>query len=318
MRIWILGLLIGLLPFYSCNDEDDKISEESSANTNPLRVKRITGESQTWGAYELQFHYYPDGRLEQVWRYSNIPYTETRDTMGAFTVKYDGKGYDFKVEDYVVTIKQDSADRLKALYPETYADTIKSMLKKRTLYTAALAEGSYKKTVCRPPLSVWGDYINLTGQTQMVEKDANGNPLIIRCYDDVYKMGGDNGKYDRTVHKYELLYVGKELVEATVYTPDAYSETSWIGVWKIAFNHYSGALIGVESDSYKMRRSANTVVVANPGVNTTYTLNEYGLAVRMENTDGENAVIEYEQGSGNFSELYALPLDRVLGKVWIK
>lgn len=67
-----------------------------------------------------------------------------------------------------------------------------------------------------------------------------------------------------------------------------------------------------------MRRSANTVVIAEPGVNTTYTLNDYGVAVKVENTDGETAIIEYEQGSGNFSELYATPLDKILGKVWVK
>ena len=178
-KIWILGLLFGILPFYSCNDDEAEATEESSiTNNNPFRVKRITGETQAWGAYELQFHYRPDGLLERVWRFGNIPYTETRDTMGTFEIEYDLNEHDFKVIDYVVTIKQDSADNLKVLYPETYADTIKSMLKERTLYSTSLKDGSYKKTTCRPPLSVFGDYINLTGQTQMVENGADGKPLI--------------------------------------------------------------------------------------------------------------------------------------------
>ena len=318
-KIWILGLLIGMLPFYSCNDDEVGATEGSSVtNNNPFRVKRITGETQAWGTYELQFHYRPDGLLERVWRFSNLPYTETRDTMGTFEIEYDVDEHSFKVVDYVVTIQQDSAETLKLLYPETYADTIKGMLLKRTLYTTSLKEGIYSKITCRPPINVWGEYINLTGQTQMVENDASGTPLIIRCYEDAYETGGDNGKYNRMVYKYELTYAGSDLVEATVFTPDSYSATSWTGVWKIAFSHYSGALIGVESDSYKMRRSGNTVVVAEPGVNTTYTLNEYGLAVKIENTDGEIANIDYEAGSGNFSDLYALPLDKILGKVWIK
>ena len=318
-KIWILGLLIGVLPFYSCNDDDTEAMEESSTyNNNPFRVKRITGETKAWGAYELQFNYRPDGLLERVWRFGNIPYTETRDTMGTFEIEYDLNEHDFKVLDYVVTIEQDSADKLKVLYPETYADTIKSMLKERTLYSTSLKDGTYKKTTCRPPLSVFGDYINLAGQTQMVENDADGKPLIVRCYEDMYETGGDNGKYERMVYKYELSYAGSDIVEATVCTPDSYSETSWDRMWKIAFSHYSGVLTGVESDNYKMRRSGNTVVVAEPGVNTTYTLNEYGLAVKIENTDGETANIEYEAGTGNFSDLYALPLDKLLGKVWIK
>ena len=320
VQTWILGIMIGLLPFYSCNDDDDNGTggNETYSNENPFRVKRITGESQNWGQYELQFHYRPDGMLEQVWRFGNIPYTETRDTMGGFSVEYDLDYYHFVVTDYFLSVKEDSINKLKAQYPEHIADTIKARLTRETLYTSTLSEGMYSTTEARPPLDVWGEYINIAAQTLMVENREDGRPLVIRCYDDVPGMGGDNGEYDRTVYKYEFSYVGNELVEATVYTPDSYSETSWTGMWKIAFSHYSGVLTGVESDSYKMRRSGNTVVVAEPGINTTYTLNEYGLAVKMENTKGETATIEYEEGSGNFSELYATPLDHVLGKVWIK
>ena len=320
IRTWILGIVIGLLPFYSCNDEEDNGTNgnETYANESPLRVKRITGERQDWGQYELQFNYRPDGLLEQVWRFGNIPYTETRDTLGEFSVEYDLDYYNIAVIDYFLSVKEDSINKLKAQYPEYIADTIKARLTKKLLYTSTLFEGSYITTEYRPPLDVWGEYINVVSQTLMVENKADGKPLVIRRYEDVPGIGGDNDEYDRTVYKYEFLYVGDELVEAVVYTPDSYSETSWTGVWKIAFSHYSGILTGVESDSYKMRRSGNTVVIAEPGINTTYTLNEYGLAVKMENTDGETATIEYEEGSGNFSELYATPLDHVLGKVWIK
>ena len=67
-----------------------------------------------------------------------------------------------------------------------------------------------------------------------------------------------------------------------------------------------------------MRRDSKQAVIALPGENITYTLNEEGLAIKMETTTGESATIEYETGSGNFSELYATPLDRALGKVWVK
>lgn len=306
MRIWILGILIGLLSFYSCNDDENNSGVEGNGiytNGSPMRVKRIVGENQNWGQYELQFHYRPDGLLEQVWRFGNIPYTETRDTMGGFSVEYDVDYHFFQVIDYVLNIKEDSINVLKALYPEHIADTIKSRLWNRVLFTSILSEGSYAVTKARPPKDVYGDYINVSAQTLMVENREDGKPLVIRCYDDVPGIGGDNSEYERTVHKYEFSYAGDELVEATVYTPDSYSETSWRRLWKLAFCHYSGVLTGVESDSYKMRRSGNTVVVAEPGINTTYTLNDYGLAVKVENTDGETATIEYENGSGNLSDL---------------
>lgn len=83
-------------------------------------------------------------------------------------------------------------------------------------------------------------------------------------------------------------------------------------------SNYAGILVGVDNEGYKMRRGSNKVVVAEPGKNTTYTLNSQGLAVKVETTDGETATIEYENGYGNFAELYATPVDRCLGKIWVQ
>lgn len=109
-----------------------------------------------------------------------------------------------------------------------------------------------------------------------------------------------------------------ETVAVDIYKPDSYNDESWTKTENITFSYYSGMLIGAEGEHYKMRRSGNTVVIAEPGVNTTYRLNEYGLAEKMESTAGDVASIEYEKGIGNFSELYTTPLDRSLGKIWIK
>ena len=320
IRVWILGLLIGLLPFGSCKkDEGDGIeSDVSYKNESPVRVKRIVGENKIWGKYELEFHYRPDGLLEEVWRFSDLPYIGVRDTLGRFSIEYDVDYHAFSAIDYVLTIKEDSVAKLQSLYPETIVDTLKVRLRERVLYSSTLSKGFYTEKKCRPPLDVWGEYINLSSQTQIVEKNQAGEPLVIRCYNDVFGLGGDNEKYERTVSKYEFIYTGNDMVEGIVYCPDTYSETSWTELWKLSFSHYSGVLTGVDSDRYKMRRSSNTVVVAEPGKNTTYTLNDYSLAVKMENTEGETATIEYEEGCGNFSDLYATPLDKVLGKVWVK
>lgn len=320
IQIWILGMVIGLLSFYSCNDDDEDGDDVNGiyVNESPVRVKRITGENKVWGKYELEFNYRSDGLLKEVWRFGNLPYTEKRDTLGHFTAEYDIDYHEFYVIDYVLNIKKDSVDKLKELYPEAIADSIKSRLWKRTLYKTSLSEGFYTMNQARPPKDVWGDYINVASRTLMVENREDGRPLVIRCYEDIPGFGGDNGEYERSVCKYEFIYAGDDIVEGIVSFPDTYSGTSWTPSWKLSFSHYSGILTGVESDSYKMRRSANTVVIAEPGVNTTYTLNDYGVAVKVENTDGETATVEYEQGSGNFSELYATPLDKVLGKVWVK
>lgn len=320
MRIWILGLLIGLLLFGGCKDNEDDREKNSGIykNESPVRVKRIVGENKVWGKYELEFHYRPDGLLERVWRFGDLPHVAIRDTIGHFSIQYDINYHEFKVIDYVLTIKADSVKKLQDLYPETIADTLRKRFLKRELYTTKLSEGFYTVKKCRPPKHVFGDYINLSSQTQIVENNQDGNPLVIRCYNDVYEMGGDNKEYKRTVSKYEFTYTGNEMVEGTVYRPDSQSESSWMELWGLNFSYYSGILTGVDSDNYKMRRGGHTVVVAEPGKNTTYTLNDYGLAIKVESTDGESATIDYEDGSGNFSELYGSPLDRLLGKVWIK
>lgn len=317
MKIWVLGLLIALLSL-SCNNDDEEDNNAIYQNESPVRVKRIVGENKVWGKYELEFLYRPDGLLKQVWRFGDLPYTDVRDTLGYFSVEYDVDYYKFDIVDYVLTIKKDSVDKLQNLYSEAIADTLKNRLRKKTLFSSSLSEGFYTVKRCRPPQDVWGDYINISSQTQMVENDKAGKTLVVRCYNDVFGLGGDNGKYERTVNKYEFSYTGNEMTEGIVYYPDTYSETSWTESWKLNFTHYSGVLTGVDSDKYKMRRGGYKVVLAEPGKNTTYTLNEYGLAIEMENTDGEVATIEYENGSGNFSELYATPLDKILGKVWVK
>ena len=147
---------------------------------------------------------------------------------------------------------------------------------------------------------------------------SNGKPTVIRCYDDVYGVGAENSKFQRTLSKYEFTYEEGAPVSGIRYFPDTDSETSWRKVCEMSFNTYAGIVTGVESDVYRMRRSRNKVVVAEPGKNYIYTLNEEGLAVRLETSDGETAVYEYEQGNGNFYELFVTPLEQVFEKVWVR
>lgn len=157
MKIWILGLLIALLSL-SCNNDDEEDNNAIYQNESPVRVKRIVGENNVWGKYELEFHYRPDGWLKQVWRFGNLPYTTTRDTLGYFSVEYDVDYYKFDIVDYVLTIKKDSVDKLQSQYPEAIADTLKNRLRKKTLFSSSLSEGFYTVKRCRPPQDVWGDH----------------------------------------------------------------------------------------------------------------------------------------------------------------
>lgn len=314
--------LLCLFILAACQDDDEN-QDGNYINTSKMRVKRIVGENAHWGKYELEFTYRADGRLDRVWRIDPTV-TEVRDTVGSFYVEYDVDFHKFQIMDYVLNIDADSVNVLKEAYPESYEDTLRTRRVARMYYSTQLENGQFVARKFRPRQNTGsGDmfntaYVNVSSQTQMLETTASGQPLVIRCYDDVYGTGGENDQYERTVSKYEFTYEGDEMVSGASYKPDSFSETSWTKLKEMSFSHYSGILTGVDADFYKMRRNNTTVVIAEPGRNITYTLNAEGLAVKMETSDGESATIEYENGTGNFSELYATPLERTLGKVWVK
>lgn len=318
-KIILLSLLF-LTALAACKDDDDQ-GENNYWGESKIRVKSIVGENAIWGKYELQFNYFPDGRLENAWRFDQA---DRRDTLGRFVVNYDTDYHLFQILDYVVNIDADSVKVLQDLYPETYKDTLKHRRAIRTLYLVEMENNNWDRWNYRPRRNTGSgtqfnsSYVNVSSQLQRLEKSPEGKPLVIRCNEDVFGDGGENYNYERSIIKYEFTYDGGEMVSGIVAKPDSYSETSWSKLYDISFSSYSGVLTGVDSDRYKMRRSAKKVVIAEPGKNITYTLNDDGLAIKMETSDGETATITYENGSGNFAELYATPLDRVFGKVWVK
>lgn len=303
-------------------DDDDAPQTGAFENKCNIRVKSIVGENRPWGQYELEFHYRPDGRLDRVWRFDR---TENRDTAGYFSVKYDTDSHEFAIYDYVLGIDADSVRVLKKLYPETYKDSLRDRRMSQKLYSVKREKNSWEQRVFRARRNTGSgiqynpSYLNKSGRRQWLERLPGGEgPAVIRCNEEVYGERGENDRFQRTVLKYEFVYEGTERVAGRVYKPDSNSETSWSKCDDILFGSYSGVPVSVDCATYKMRRSARKVVVAEPGRNTVYTLNDEGLAVQIETTDGETATVTYETGSGNFSELYALPLDEVLGKVWVR
>lgn len=299
--------------------EDDTTDPVGYAGRSSKRVKRITGENSVWGKYRLEFNYGSNGTLKNGVRLDE----ETGDTTGVIKVSYDLDYYLLSIVDYVPGIDADSVAVLKKMYPDTWTDTLRTHRTEQTLCSVELKEGKLTKKFSRPRRDPGSGkkynpkYVQVISNTQMPEL-ADGKPVVIRCFDNVFGSGADNVNSERTVSKYEFTYEGGELVSGERYFPDTHSETSWRKVSEMSFSCYSGIVTGVESDTYKMRRSTNRVVVAEPGKTLTYTLDEEGVAIRLETSDGETAAFEYEAGSGNFYELFAMPLERVLGKVWVR
>ena len=316
-----LGSLLLMGALVSCNDDDDTPMAENFGGQG-MRVKSIVGTNKIWGDYELEFNYREDGRIDRVWRFDQ---TAERDTTGYFSVNYDVDIHEFSIYDLVLNIDVDSVKVLEGLYPTTIADTLKKHTTSQLLYSVKREKGEWEQKICRPRRNVGHgskynpSYINVSGQLQRLERVPGTKlPAVIRTNEEVYGEGGENDKSVRTVLKYEFAYDGGNLVSGSTWLPDSFSDTSWSKYYDFNFNTYSGVLVSVDCDSYKMRRSGNKVVVAEPGRNITYTLNERGLAVKIETTDGESATVVYEEGNGNFSELYAMPLDEALGKVWVR
>lgn len=306
----------------ACDDDDD--------NTNIIdkgvnsRVKRIVGENESWGKYELEFNYHPDGRLDRVWRLDGDEGVSVPDTLGYFVAKYDIDYQSFEVYDLVVNIAADSIAKLKELYPGTYEDTLRHRRAGRLLYKTVLEDNHFKANKYRPRrnnkpgTSLNSSYMNVSAETQIAEINSKGDVVVVRCNSDKYKTGGYNDKYTRTVYKYEFSYEDDVMTSVVWSKPDTYNDSSWGKIDEFVCSHYSTFLTSIDSEKYKMRRSANKIVIAEPGKNTTYILNDKNLAVEMTTSDGETAKIEYEDGRGNFSTLYATPLDRALGKVWLR
>lgn len=323
MRKLILLSLMFCAAFVACSDDDDSDAPAYAGSGVNQRVKRISGEYSAWGKFQLEFSYENDGRLKEGWRVN----PETGDTTGRVTVEYDLDVHTITFQDYLSGLDAETIARLKKMYPDTYQDTVLAKRNVQTLCSVEMdEEGNMTKNVSRPRRDVGGngsgdayvtDYMKVSKQKQIPES-ANGNLTVIRCFDDEYGTGGNNNVATRTVSKYEFSYDGSVLLDGMRYFPDAYSETGWREVLRFDFESYSGVVVDVDSETYRMRRSKNRVVVAEPGVNYTYTLNDDGLAVSLEMSTGDRFTFEYESGQGNFYELYAMPLDRVLGKVWVR
>lgn len=316
-KLMIISLML-CVALAACHEDHDT-DAPGYAGRSSKRIKRITGENSVWGKYRLVFNYESDGTLKEGWRMD----AETGDTTGTVRVSYDADYYLLSFVDYVPGVDADSAAILKEMYPDTWADTLLARRTEQVLCSVEQRGDRQTKSFNRPRRDVGSGkeydptYVRISYSTQIADL-SNGKPMVIRSLDYVYGSGADNDVSERTVNKYEFAYEGSDLVSGSHYFPDLYSETGWRKAGEISFTSYSGIVTGVESDMYKMRRSTNRVAVAEPGKTLTYTLDEEGLAVRLETSDGENATFEYEAGSGNFYELFAMPLERVLGKVWVR
>lgn len=318
----IILLCLFIIALTACEKDND---QDNMIYNNPKsRVKRIIGENKLWGKYELEFNYRPDGRLDKVWRFDGEENQSAVDTFGYFTVEYDIDYHKFQIYDYVLNIDADSVKVLQDLYPATYEDTLRDRRVSRLFYSTIWEDNHFITKTYRPRRnngtgSMFNtSYVNVSSQTQIPEISPEGNVVVIRSMEDIYGNGGYNNEYTRTIYKYEFTYEGKNMVSAVCCKPDSFDETSWSKLEDFTFSYYLSFLTGADNNHYKMRRSGNKVVIAEPGKNITYTLNDIGLAIEMITTDGDTAKIEYEEGYGNFSELYATPLERTLGKVWIK
>lgn len=320
MRIILFSLIL-CMAFVACQDEDEGTTT-SYAGSASKRIKRITGENSVWGKYRLEFTYESDGSLKEAWRLD----AETGDTTGVIKVSYDVNYHLLSITDYVYTLSAENIQRFKEMYPDTWRDTLKSYRTEQLLCSVELKDGGVTKILNRPRRHVNGggtyivNYVKISSSTQYLE-ERDGRPAVIRCMDRKFPEGAENNyitSAERTVGKYEFIYDNEDLTTGIYYVTDAYSETSWREIRKMEFSLYSGIVTGVDSDTYKMRRGGNKVVVAEPGKTLTYELDSEGCAVSLQGSDGETATFEYEPGSGNFYELFAMPLDQVLGKVWVR
>lgn len=321
MKRAILILLAFTAFFVACNDNDEGEATISTGKANK-RVKCITGENSLWGKYRLEFSYLTDGRLKEAWRTN----AETGDTTGTFSVRYDVDYFLFTMTDYYPGFSEERIEELKQKYPDTYLDTLREGRSEQKLCEVELKDGKVTKKTYRPRQNIGGtpslgynvSYVHVADYIQIPDPDVYGELSVIRCYDDVFDIGGNNSNKTRTLGKYDVVRTNGEMTGIVYSLPDYYTPGTWKKTAEMSCATHDGVLTSVDGDNYKMRHGAGKAVVAEPGKTTTYVLDGDGLATSMKASDGATATFEYEAGSGNFYELFTLPLDRVLGKVWIR
>lgn len=319
MNKYIIVLLAAAgICFGSCSDNK---GEDESGSRNSFRVTRVSGDNAQWGPFELLF-YYSGERLDSVYRRN----TETRDTLGRFTVKYENTSNTLSIVDYVLNIDADSVARLQKAYPQSYTDSLRRRRVSRTLYTNTVypSDNYSLSSLYRPREDVGtgedfnNSYVHVSYVRTLWEYDNAGRMKVLRRFVDTYVQDELNTDYDRAVDKYEFTYSGNGPSEAVYYVQDSYVEESWREMMRCAYTYSGSRLSRIEGNGYSWDLSGTALTITDSEGATQCTVDANGNITSATLPDGSTLAIEYEAGHSNLTQLLYPPDITLLGKNLLK
>lgn len=338
MKNKFLIILVVFVSCYavSCNKTTDSIGkEDTTPQLNSHRVKRIVTKGIGEEDYQILFNYDKTGMLTYAFRcgmkeevIQPDPIDDTiilkpyikRDTLGYLSKGKNTAGNLFTISDYVINIDKDSVARLKAQYPESYLDTLKKRRTMRTRfqYTAAIKndieESFFPRTDFGVGMEFNNQYLKESKNVYLYEYDRE-NRLVVARYVN-YKYNPNiklNDKFDKITYKTEFSYSDKQLVTADLYKLAIDGVESWEKYDSYHYSYSNGELTNISGTNYNLTRSVDNITIVNNGITEIYTFNDDGYITKIEYSDGKLIEIEYEEGNGNFGNLYMTTYSKMLG-----
>lgn len=325
--------------FVSCKKNDD--NTQTNQSVNKYRVKRLYGTTKVLGDVQYLFYYNTKNKLDSVWICDMNEDIAKRDTCGrisSYVTKLSDGNSTLKKDfiayleyNYLLKIDDDSVQRIKQMYPNTYADTLKkrraSVLIGQTYTENTTIIKNDKINFFVPRVDQGkGDnfkYSYLKSQfiNSRYEYDNKGNVVVTRQMVDDYVLDDKNTDYVTTTYKTEYQYSNNKVVSARHYknrfeTDD--DKSSWEEITNYTYSYNGDMLIGVTGKDFTLSRSGNRVTVTENGASTIYELNNEDYPIKITYPDGTYFNVEYENGAGNYGVISSSIYRKMLGIPYIK
>lgn len=305
--IYIIVLLAGTT---ACSDNDEKNLIPGQREPHVMRVKKITGYNKHWKEFTLEMTY-ANNKLIAMNRFS-----KTGRQMGELSIRREqGKVY-YEIRDYVPSIDADSIHRLDQKYENLYGagnyhldDSIPLTSTRILLLTLQTSDGvvmSQQFTYYQPTTD-FGLGINFrpiyntkSRETFVYEYGEHNQVQICRILSDVMDAE-DTQNFTRNGYKMEYDIIRNEVKSCAVSQSGQY-DNNWKLLRNLIYEYAGNELVSITGDGYSLQRNynGNKLTIVENGMTTSYTLNDYGLPVKIEEADGKIMNIEYEAGDGDF------------------
>lgn len=309
---YLIAVLVLLTAFSGCKDDDDARFVSGQRTPHTMRVKKITGYNEYWKDYTLQVSYV-NNKVVDLERFS-----KTGRKMGGLEIRREqGKVY-YRLKDYIPSVDADSIDRmntrLKNQYGEgnyTLEDSIPLTPTDILMLTVGTVDGvvvSQQFTYYQPTTDFGTGaafspkYVAKNRESFVFEYGQDNTILTCRNLADTFDPENSQS-YTRVGYKSVYQYAGKQLTGCSVFVAGDEYENNWRTLRSLGYSYSGQDLITISGEGYALQRNyagGKLTSVTENGITTSYSMNDQGFCIRMEESNGRVMNIEYEEGDGDF------------------